>query len=113
MSSDLSTQWATIRGALLNADSIAFDGCHKIYILMDPGQTKQMVMYGYREGGSQMRLRSEGATPEQMLEALYSWFDESCALRFISAVRTTADGDNFTDLISQFEEYDDEDNDDD
>lgn len=97
--------WIAVEETVPRAHSIAFDGCHKIYVLLDDEQTRQMIEYGYRSDGSTMLLRSEGATSEQMLEALREWFDESCGLRFINAVRTVPGdpNDGFTSLIAQFE----------
>ena len=62
-----------------------------------------MVSYGYVP---LIRVESVGA--EEALELLRDWYDESCGLRFISAVKTV-DGDpndGFTDLIPQFDEED-------
>lgn len=111
---DLSEKWNDVERALMTADSIAFDGCHKIYVLMDKDQTQQMIDCGYREDGSQMVLRSEGAINEQMLERLHEWWDESCGLRFINAVRTVKGDPNegFETLIGQFEDEDEDEDDD-
>lgn len=101
--------WAKVEGALIGAHSIAFDGCHKVYVLMDEQQTEQMRGYGYGDD-------DEGMSPSELvvvadvgqewaLKALSDWYENSCALRFIQAVRTV-DGDpneGFTDLIPQGE----------
>jgi hypothetical protein len=71
------------------ADSIAFDTCHKIYILMDSEQTEKMKGYGYDP-----LVSNREASPEQMLELIQKWWDDSCALRFIEAVKTKPDGEH-------------------
>ena len=52
------THWAKVEAALTGAHSIAFDGCHKIYVLLDDEQTAQQEAWGYREndkpGGSRL-----------------------------------------------------------
>ena len=34
--------WGKVEGALIGAKGIAFDGCHKIYVLLDEAQMAQM-----------------------------------------------------------------------
>lgn len=96
--------WSAVEAVLVTSDvkSIAWDGCHKIYVLLDDEQTAQMISHGYGEDGSYLHLASEVL----VLDTLREWWDESCGLRFISAVRTNHDNPNagFTDLISQFED---------
>lgn len=80
------------------ADSIAWDECHKIYILMDQKQTEQMRTYGYPHV-----LTKD--YPINFEETLLGWFEDSCDLRFISAVSTNSDGtDKFHSIVEQFEE---------
>lgn len=100
--------WAKVEGALIGAHSIAFDGCHKVYVLMDEEQTEQMRGHGYgdqsADGGDGSHLVVIGDVGQEWaLEALRDWYADSCALRFIEAVRTV-DGDpneGFTALIEQ------------
>jgi len=99
--------WAQVEAALPNAKAIAFDGCHKIYVLMDDEQVQQMDDWGYGkdDDGSHL-LKFEQHESEDILEILRDWWHESCMLRFISAVRTVEGDPNkgFTDLISQTED---------
>lgn len=101
--------WDAVEAALPEAKSIAYDGCHKIYVLLDDEQTAQMEFYGYREndmpGGSRLFL-AEVMDKDAMLATLHDWWDRSCRLRFISSVRTNHADPNagFTALITQFEE---------
>lgn len=95
--------WQEVEEALPNAKSIAFDGCHKIYVLMDDEQTELMREYEYDP-------LLPVTDPAAALTTLREWFDVSCGLRFISAVRTV-DGDSnegFDHLIGQFEDENEE-----
>ena len=92
--------WKAIEKTLEDAVSIAFDTCHKIYVLQDEGQHQQMESYGYDP-----LIRIESIGVESALLQLKDWYAQSCGLRFINAVRTV-DGnpnDGFTNLIAQFE----------
>lgn len=92
------------------AKAIAFDNCHKIYVLMDDEQVTTMRGYGY-----ETLITNEEATPAQMLATLKEWFDDSCSLRFIDAVSTNHKNPNagFETLIGQGESDEEEDDDDD
>jgi len=89
------------------AKAIAFDTCHKIYLLMDDEQVEKMREYGYDP-----LITSEEANPEEMLYLLKNWFEGSCSLRFIDAVRTHHEDPNlgFETLIGQgdYDFYEDE-----
>jgi hypothetical protein len=93
-----------VETALETAKGIAFDTCHKIYVLMDENQVELMRKYEYDE------IRSiADISKESMLELLKDWYASSCSLRFIQSVRTTSPDDEdsgYDDLISQFEEID-------
>jgi hypothetical protein len=88
---------------LADAKAIAWDTCHKIYILMDDEQVAKMIEYGY---GDDMFYSSD-LTPEEMYDTLRQWYDDSCGLRMIDAVRTVDGNPNegFTQVIAQFEEW--------
>lgn len=105
----MALNWSLVEERVADADSIAFDGCHKIYVLMDAAQTAEMVGYGYQEDGSVM-IFSKHASPSEMLTYLHNWYDASCGLRFINAVRTVEGdpNDGFETLIGQFDDEDDE-----
>lgn len=79
---------------IAEADSVAFDGCHKIYLNMDPQQTMKMIDYGY--------TRIVTDTPAAMENVVAQWYDDSCGLRFIDAVFSNEDGtDKFVIVIGQ------------
>lgn len=95
----ISPAWQRVRDALDTAVSIAWDGCHKIYVHMDLGQHEQSISLGYEPW-----LIGENQK-EQAEQLLREWWEESCGLRFISSV-TTVDGDpneGFARLIAQGE----------
>lgn len=96
----LEENWRKIASILVDAFSIAWDGCHKIYILMDETQHKQMIEYEYDP-----LLRLDALGIDVALRTLHEWYDASCGLRFINAVHTVEANPNegFTTLIGQFE----------
>lgn len=93
--------------ALPDASGIAFDGCHKIYVLMDDEQLQKMREYEYEFVYSKNEMNQQ-----EMLNTLQKWYDESCGLKFIQSIASVADDEDpnlgFDDLISQFENDEDE-----
>lgn len=65
------------------AKAIAWDTCHKIYLLMDDEQVELMRGYEYDP-----LITKEEMTSEEMLLTLEKWYEGSCGLRFIEAVST-------------------------
>jgi hypothetical protein len=65
------------------AKAIAWDTCHKIYLLMDDEQVEVMRGYEYDP-----LITKEEMTSEEMLSTLEKWYEDSCGLRFIQAVNT-------------------------
>lgn len=96
----MSDKFDLVRERVFDAKAIAWDTCHKIYLLMDDEQVELMRGYGYDP-----LITKDEATSEQMLALLEKWFDESCGLRFIDAVNTNKENPNagFETLIGQFE----------
>ena len=87
-------QEVSMDSLLEQADTVAFDGCHKIYLNMDKQQTDKMIGYGYTDmvGGSFLDKK----------EAVYGWYEESCPLRFVDAFFTKSDGtDEFLVIVGQ------------
>lgn len=101
----LDQRWECVNSALAKATAISFDGCHKIYVLLDDHQADYQAALDYPF----MVFASETTRPE-MLATLKEWFDASCGLRFISAVRTVGGdpNDGFDDLIPQGADWDDQ-----
>lgn len=110
---------------LPHAKGIAFDGCHKIYVLMDKEQVEKMTGYGYGVDEGSYLLTADKMSKAEMLDTLENWFAESCSLRFIHGVSSVPEGtdpnEGFTSLIEQGadwrddedEDYDDEEEDED
>ncbi len=98
--------WNAVEDAVENARGIAFENCHKIYVLMDTYQVALMREYEY-----EFVITDQEQTPSEMLATLKDWFEQSCPLRFIEAVATNHEDPNagFTTLIGQFEQDDCED----
>ena len=95
----MKAHWDDVEQALLDgAKGIAFDTCHKIYVLMDDEQMAAMKEYGYDP-----LLSADDLTPSEMLETIQDWYADSCGLRFVSAVRTVGGDPNegFISLIEQ------------
>jgi hypothetical protein len=75
----MKAHWDDVEQALLDgAKGIAFDTCHKIYVLMDDEQMAQMKEYEYDP-----LISAEGHTTDELLSTLMEWYDDSCMLRFI------------------------------
>ena len=94
-----------VRNRISEAEAIAWDTCHKIYILMDSEQVDLMRGYGYDP-----IITNEEMNPDDMLDKVKEWYEDSCSLRFIQAVSTNDIDPNlgFESLISQFEDQDEE-----
>jgi hypothetical protein len=91
-----------IKERVSEAKAIAWDTCHKIYVLMDDEQVELMREYKYDP-----LITNVEATPEEMLATLEEWFEDSCGLRFIQAVTTNHENpnDGFEQLIEQGSEW--------
>ena len=96
-----STLFDKTYAALEDAILIAWDGCHKIYLAMDEVEASFFrAEYPHVLEGS----------PAEMAEVIHFWWDNSCMLRFISAVSHNEEDPNagFVNLIAQFEDEEDE-----
>jgi len=99
------TYWK-IREYTDEAKGIAWDTCHKIYILMDDNQVALMREYEYDP-----IITSEQINPAEMATVAAVWFEKSCALRFVNAVYsdTSIGHEGFVNVIAQFEGDEEED----
>ena len=90
---------------ITNAKAIAWDTCHKIYLLMDSEQVELMRGYGYDP-----IITNEELNPDDMFSLVQEWYENSCSLRFIQAVSTNHINPNagFESLVSQFDDYEEE-----
>jgi hypothetical protein len=106
---DIEQSYWDVREYTNEAKGIAYDTCHKIYILMDEEQVALMREYSYDP-----LITADQLDPAEMATVVMKWFQDSCGLKFISAVysdkRIGQDG--FVDVVAQFEgNEDDEDED--
>lgn len=103
MSKTFEDVWDEVSDALDGAKAIAFDGCHKIYILLDNQQVHQTAGYGYGHDEGSYLITSASTNPAEMLATLKKWYEDSCALRFIDTVETNEENPNygFTAIIPQ------------
>lgn len=74
---------------LSSAKGIAWDNCHKIYILMDDNQMELMKEYGYDP-----LVSSEELSLDELNELVWDWYDRSCGLKFIEVVSTMPEGED-------------------
>ncbi len=92
--------WDLVQDRIEGAKGIAFDTCHKIYVLMDDEQMVKMKEYEYDP-----LISKDEMSAEEMLSTVKHWYAESCGLKFVEAVSTTADGidpnEGFETLIEQ------------
>jgi len=94
-----------VEQALDKATGIAWDECHKIYVLLDDEQLNQMRVYEYEQV-----ISADEMSKEDLLKTLKNWYDDSCALRFIQSVETNYEDPNlgFDSLIDQFADMEEE-----
>lgn len=86
--------------ACQEAKAIAWDTCHKIYILLDDEQVRLMRSYGYDP-----IITSDEMSPAEMAAKIDEWYEESCGLRFVNSVETKPNpNDGFETIIGQFED---------
>lgn len=89
---------------LSDAKGIAWDTCHKIYILMDDEQMTLMEQYEYDP-----LISANTMTPKEMFDTVWRWYEDSCGLKFIQAVSTFPNGEeDFHEIIGQFNDPNDE-----
>jgi hypothetical protein len=96
------------------AKGIAWDTCHKIYVLMDDEQVALQKSYGYGAGPDPDSLiTSEQMTGDEMRKQVMEWYQQSCGLRFIYAVSSNESFGvgGFQEIIGQFYEDDEDDED--
>lgn len=84
-----------LRDRINKCKAVAWDTCHKIYVVMDEKEVEQMKEYGYSA-----MLLSEFFSPDIMYRAVLEWYEKSCSLKFIDAVASN----KFETLVAQFEE---------
>jgi hypothetical protein len=78
---------------LSRAKGIAWDTCHKVYILMDDEQMQWMRVYEYDP-----LISADTMTQDQLFDTVSNWYEDSCGLRFIQAVDTI---EGYYDIVPQ------------
>lgn len=100
----MAVSWDKVEEMVGIAKGIGFDDCHKIYVLLDYEQVAQMKEYGYTT-----LIESKDSDPNEMLSTIMEWYENSCSLRFVSAVASVPNGgnpnDGFFSLIEQGAEW--------
>lgn len=98
--------WDTVEQYIIDSKGIAWDTCHKIYVMMDDAEVAKMREYGYGdENDPDSLITSDQMSNDEMLATVKKWFDDSCALRFVQAVALVGfeedPNEGFTTLIEQ------------
>ncbi len=94
---NLDAGWNAVSEYAENCVLIAFDGCHKIYLAMDEKEAHLLRdEYGY-----EFIVANNGEN--DIVDTLADWYENSCGLKFISAVWNNEEDPNagFVSLISQ------------
>jgi hypothetical protein len=93
----MAANWGVVSRKLEGAAGIAFDTCHKIYVLMDKRQVDLMREFKYE------RLHTaDEMSVDEMLATIRYWYANSCGLRFVDSVASSPDGDDvFEVLVAQ------------
>lgn len=86
--------FAEIGSLLADVDSIAWDECHKIYLLMNSEQTEFMQEYP-------MQVRASDVSADELMGTLRFWYENSCPLRFIQSCDGSVEDTKFESHIPQ------------
>ena len=92
--------------AVMDCEGVAFDGCHKVFILMDKAQMEKMREYGYGdktdfEKGDSRLVWADDTKRSEMFDLVKQWYRESCMLKFVQSVATGDPDDEYGNLVSQ------------
>jgi hypothetical protein len=82
-----------LREKVSSCKGIAWDNCHKIYILMTDEEIVKMREYGY----TSLILASD-LTPNLLYSVVLHWYKIACPLKFIEAV---FEGEEFYRVVAQ------------
>ena len=88
-----------VQARVATCKAIAWDTCHKIYVIMDDKEVSKMIELGY-EGDM---LKASEHTPEILMNSILDWYANACDLVFITAVSSNPIDDNsgFEALVEQ------------
>lgn len=82
-----------LRDKLANCEAIAWDTCHKIYVIMDEVELELMRGYGYTS-----IVLAKDVKSDVLFDVVLDWYDKACPLRFITAV---SGGSDFFGIVEQ------------
>lgn len=80
-----------VANAVMDCEGVAFDGCHKVYVLMDKEQVEKMRGYGYgvdTESDGSYLLTTDDHKRSELLTIVKEWYRKSCSLKFIQSIAT-------------------------
>lgn len=75
------SMWKMVELALKLSKYQTWDGCHKIYVIMDEDTATKFKEFDY-------------VLEEPNLITIQEWFEDSCSLRFIDAVKSVKLGED-------------------
>lgn len=93
--------WVPTALALDTAAGIAYDGCHKIYVLRDQAQVDKMREWEYEHVLT-------GLDAVTAYHQILDWYDLSCGLRFVTAVKSPGNNEDYVDLVAQGADWEEE-----
>lgn len=94
--------WDAVEEAAQTASAIAFDGCHKIYLAMDADEAASFADMGYgSDGDGSVMIYATHASPSELMTYLRNWYEDSCFLKFVNAVKSPGNNEDFAQLIPQ------------
>lgn len=82
------------------AKGVAFDGCHKIFVLMDAEALDHVYAQGYGQAEGS-KLVTGAVKPHEYASQVRTWYRESCPLRLVQAIRIDEGQVVFTDIVPQ------------
>lgn len=102
----MSTGTERVTKAIMDCEGVAFDGCHKVFILMDKAQMEKMRRLGYGdrtdiEKGDSRLMWAEDTPRSEMYDLVKEWYAKSCELKFIQSIKSTDDQEEFGNIVSQ------------
>lgn len=87
---------AKVKEAVDTAVSIAWEGCHKIYIMSDEQSNADMIDLEYEP----IRVCDK----QEAVDQLFEWWECSCSLRFIQRIEgEQGSNENYYNVIGQFD----------
>jgi hypothetical protein len=101
----MSTREQVIK-AVMDCEGVAWDGCHKVFVLMDKEQVERLRHYGYGdktdvENGDSRLETADTMKRSEMYALVKEWYDQSCMLKFVQSIATGDAGEEYGNLVPQ------------